>query len=1388
MSLFLNCIVDVGDDPRTTADGTADVQDSLGHAYRIFRRSSSNGNRTKVMKEHTIKKRSDNRNVCEHHLESSSGILSSNVMAKSLFCRWNISAPENFIVTIVLTILRFNDSSLVLADSAGDSCLQNGTRIVFTEFLPDFQLTQTALCEVNSAQTTALTFTTLSNRVSITVYTRRDSQIVWALMYQAIDESSFVELGQDDVYDVGSGGDFRAELSTMSYGMGADQCFELYGMTISPMNRSFGNSENCSMTFMPDLNEELMLSFLNIGLSNYPAVSNCSSDIAFLTIRTWTPDGNVNETFLCSIPSMGAQFISPVRIELHYHPSAITGRDFKAEISIAMPDFDMGGAELSSLLIKNTLMYSLTGERGNFSTLGYPNPFPNIRMIWEIIVGKGKAINLEFVDIDLGYTPPSICNETTPILFIISSPTYGREQIYCGSLPPRNIISTGGKMILIFDPKAGKVGSGIHAVYSSFDLEKDTFRGNLDIDDAWSPSPEFPIPPSMLATVVRVFADCEFLFMNATDNFTMVNNYSIDTTVNFTICWQILSSPSNFIKSIFTNISLYDSLDEDNGSTMKATYTTSLRTPFSDDGEHFRRDVDNGEAVTLSPQPTAPSKQSTDVIVIPDECAYIFTEDSGTFSTFLYPDDYPANYTSCWYISTDPSRFIMLRFQNFSLDSAQIDPCDKAYSFVTVSDFVSDEVLLCGTLENQVVKSSSNSLRIGIDGRLGQGQGFYALFETFEIPRFRSHVVTGDTGSCNGTEHLESLAISGTVRLPALMSKCTVDGTWLEWFTESEQESGWIASSMFPGRYPAGSHCLWNVRGEENVIFNLDFFDFDLGEAPGTYPPCSDADTFIRILDCVSGDEQILCGVRTENEHLVIQSNSVEIDFYSRNGQGRGFQAFYSLQKSTVESQQFKALPEGLTSVPSFTGRPVMTTPKSPPSQSIMSTLPPKIDVVSMEPDVCSGMGSDACGGSLQSEFGYFSSAFYPQKLQTKTNCIWTIESSLPDHQIALKILDIDLGAPLINGECDAVYGYIRVEISGYSAFICNNRGQSLFVSEAGLITIEYSPEYSVGRGFCAAFMSIDSMFNGSVDDLQFPCLCENLYTNISWITPTPEPTEPARCEFIIGEGSGTLPLDSFPIPYPPNFECVWTLLANPDEHVNLRFLSMDLDGVRISRRRTCLLSDTHVQITLFKETKVLNKRFCSGDDWSVTIPSSRDVTIKFTSGDIPDHDNTGFRMAYNFTRTLTSSSEVFRQDLAENTSVSESSSDENLGFRVFDGDSYSLLGPSDADSSDVDVVVETGRRTTEGDRTRLTWPVEVETEIPDPGLFSDLATELPYVYGTQLPEEPKTIVGDTAIEADIMTPISQTGRPRRTYSLDELPTGTSTLPTSGVTPGRGMS
>nr|XP_054759114.1 uncharacterized protein LOC129265147 isoform X1 [Lytechinus pictus] len=1357
---------DVGDDPKGADDNPEVIPDPLVHT--ISRRQTSKGDQKNTTKQDTVENTGEDQNACEHQLESSSGILFSYAIDKSLSCRWNISASEDSIVNIAILVLEYNDTSLAIAESAGNLCLENGTFIIFEEFLPDFQPQITVFCEVKSANTRALTLITVSNRVSISVYTQQDPDIVWALWYQIVDESLFYQEAYDSS-DVGSGEMFtelkavNSSLLEKISDLNADQCFEIDEMMLSPKKESFGISENCSLTFLPDGNEELMLSLISIGLSN-ATVANCTSDNAFITIRSWKPDGYANETLFCSIPLFGARFQSPVRIELLYHPSAVTRQDFKAQISIVEPDLDI--TQLLDALLQNTLLYSLSGDNGSLSSLGYPMPFPSMRMIWEITVGKGKEINLEFVDIDFGYEPPSICNETTPILFIISSPIYDKEDIYCGSLPPWNITSYGGKMSLIFDPKAGNIGRGLQAVFSSFDLDNDTYQANLGLDDAWSLLQELPIPPSMLYAPARIFEDCELLFMNYSRNFSN-NVASNENLFNFSICQRILSTPFDFIEDLLKNTTLFDYLDKNGGSMKPINFTSGNQ--FEDDFDKYRGNFGFNEDISSSPRVTTPSTQPTDVSLISNVCDKI-TKDSGKFSTLFYPNDYPVNYTACWYIMTNPSRYIVLQLRNFSLDSARIDPCDTSYSHVVINDFVLDAVFLCGEFDYRKIESSRNSIQIEIKGKLGQGQGFYAVFETFEIPQFRSHVATGEIVSCNATEHLESLAVSGTARLPALMSKCSVDGTWLEWFTESDKESGWIASPMFPWHYPAGSHCVWIIRGEGNVMVKLDFFDFDLGEVPGTYPPCSEADTFILIRDCVSGEEKTLCGVRTENEEVMIHSNSVEIEFYSQGGQGKGFHAFYKLRQSTIEGQQLRILPENLTSVPSFHGREDTTTKESQPSKFPVSTLPPKSLV---SDPVCDVISSDECGATIRSEFGYFSYAFYPQELLSQTDCIWAVESSLPDHQIALKILDNGMGAPVIDGKCDTRYGYIRVDISGNYAYICNNRGQNLFLSDAGFIRIELSSEYSVGRGFCASFMSLNSTFNGSIDDLQFPCSCENIFTNYSWIGPSVEPPGQERCEFAIGEGSGTFPSGSFPIPYPPNFECVWTLLADQDENVNLQFMSLDLDGFRMSGRRRCLLTDTHVQITLFTGTKVLNERFCSDDDWSVAIPPSRDVTIKFKSGDTPAHNHTGFVMAYNFTRAQS-------KDMADNKSVSESSED-IFGFRaVIDYDGFS---PLSSDDYSEEVVVETGRRTTEGDRTRLTWPIEVETEIPDLGLFTDFATELPDVYGTELPEGHETTTGYTDEGADILT---TTERLRGTYSLEEVTTRSSTSQTLGVIPGRG--
>lgn len=634
--------------------------------------------------------------------------------------------------------------------------------------------------------------------------------------------------------------------------------------------------------------------------------------------------------------------------------------------------------------------------------------------------------------------------------------------------------------------------------------------------------------------------------------------------------------------------------------------------------------------------------------------------------------------------------------------------------------------------------------------------------------------------ACNTTKELKK---TFKETLPTLASRCMVNSNWSEWYPESNEKSGWFASPFFPGRYPQGSRCEWVIREDEKSVVSLDFLDFDLGADDGISPYCSDAYDLLLIRDCVSGMEQTLCGNTNNIVELQTLSNYVEIEFHGSHGNGKGFQTYYVLKSSDVEGQMYRTRPRSVTTTRPYRVMPDVTDRST---RHLTTEVLSNTDVISdpATSTFCEDVGSDVCGGLLRLEFGFFSSQFYPEDFPIESNCRWSIRASDP-HAVAVKFLDVDLGGPSSTATCDTRYSFIRLNISGDTIFICNTVGLSVFVSPDGQIDIEFSSQYGSGRGFCAAYRTVPTNQNHA--DLEFPCLCPNLYTNVTWATSEdPVVSLDARtCQFMISEGSGTFPSETFPTPYPPNSECVWTLLAEPGDYVRLKFLELDLDPLRMRRRR-CLLSDTHVQITLFEGDEVVHKRFCSDDDPYEPIPPARTVIVKFKSGDIPNHTHKGFRISYNFDN---GSFEGFRVNPVVNNTASNSSND-NFGFRVFiDYDDYS------SSYSDDEIVVDQGRKTTEDEeRPRVTVPVGrgfENSSLDLESLVSDqvtVVTEIVYMTGEI---ETESLLGDTS--ADLRSSTSRLSEGSTTTPLSSREPDTTPPPisegnieTNTLIPGKG--
>ncbi|XP_072163475.1 uncharacterized protein [Diadema setosum] len=1251
---------------------------------------------------HSVSKRSYHSNAkflidrdadsCNYTRKESSGNFTYELFDGMTKCSQNRTIPAGFLIQIrskdrlgFITQLRFGE----FENAGNGSCLHDEVRLARPDFL-DQPPTDKVLCNMT------YTFPNDSNQALIEVVYKPNEDTNTSAWYSVEDEHNIMfyteETPSGNTYGTYIEEDAHvfAELVTtdddeLSEESG-DECIEVEGTMIRSRNIP-DNEATCSWSYSPEDDLDVTLTFLVIDLM-VPIGTECKDAHAFISIRTWDAAGYDAESVVCTDQSVGRQFVSSARIILTYHPSSLVRRGFiaelrtqtdtdndlsttdayypstlarrgfiaelKAETTETNTDNDISttGAYHSSSLVRrgyiaelktetaettarndvpttdayfsdedediepwqqvndsfprqSTLVHHLKAQAGTFSSVGYPENYPRVRMKWSINVGIGKKIRLVFLDIDIGFTPPAACTPATPKIILIYSPPTADSQHYCGTFPPRNVTSTGHIFAVTFSPRAGPlIGRGISVEYTSFKDEITSFRSN----------------------------------------------------------------------------------------------------------------VDNLDSLRISPtqlEPASPPTLTTRHIQVESKCRNLVANVTGTISSPGYPRGFASNQTSCWEIRSDASDVIRLRFMKSNLNSTQTNPCNLQLAYVSLTENNQSTQINCGSVNTTFI-SSTNHLRVDFKSVRSQGPGFLIEFDSMprEANQTRSPV-------CNASRDIESRIERGEAFAPALMSRCMwLDGSWPEWYTQSHKESEWFASPSFPDYYPPASHCVWIIRGVEGSSVAIRFKNFDLGE--GDFEDCSLVKTFLRIRDCGTGIHQTLCSGRTVPEDQVIPFHVVYIEFIGEQAKGQGFQAYYEFKY--IGSEEYTGrIPPKLMPRPEYrrhqlTPRPE---PHSPSSTSIYRDYTvPSIGNVDITTDsMCKSAGSDVCGDHFQSEYGYFSSRNYPKEFPMENHCRWEISSNDTTKMIAVKFLDIDLGVPPSTGPCDTRYSFLEISISGDTRILCDTQGPNIFTAMSGVVSVEFSSLYSSGRGFCAAFTTVQSTFNGSLADLQFPCVCEDVYTNVTWGADNENPetaTEPETCQFLLTDTSGTFPRDDFPSPYPPNYECIWTLLVESGMYIHLEFIRLDVDAP-LGKEKQCLLSDTHVQVTLFDGDNVHQRRICSEDDASVPLPSATTAIIKFKSKDLSSHNHTGFQMSYSVDPTRRSF-----PGLRGNYSASNSSEDD-FGFRVFDDYDFPLL--SSVQSEDYESMYDTDRKENPNERPRLTLVIDDFTTIAD--YVTDIITDI---------------------------------------------------------------
>ncbi|TMS22780.1 Ovochymase-2 [Larimichthys crocea] len=222
--------------------------------------------------------------------------------------------------------------------------------------------------------------------------------------------------------------------------------------------------------------------------------------------------------------------------------------------------------------------------------------------------------------------------------------------------------------------------------------------------------------------------------------------------------------------------------------------------------------------------------------------------ETGTFTSWNYPNSYDNGKSCTWHISVDPGKVIHLWFEEFALEDTQLCTGD----FVTLRDALGTIGKYCGYTKPKPVVSLTNHLTVYFDtNERKTDQGFKAHYKAV-APELAPEIA-GAGGFLQGDQ--------GDVMTPSF----------------SEQN------------YPNGALYQWRITVPEGERVRLQFISFDL--VPDA---CGD---FVQVYDGSNAGSSLLgkfCG-GTMPKPLESSGNTMVIRFKSDNTlTSKGFKATYT--------------------------------------------------------------------------------------------------------------------------------------------------------------------------------------------------------------------------------------------------------------------------------------------------------------------------------------------------------------------------------------------------------------------------------------------------------------------------------------------------------------
>ncbi|XP_005856789.1 PREDICTED: cubilin, partial [Myotis brandtii] len=794
----------------------------------------------------------------------------------------------------------------------------------------------------------------------------------------------------------------------------------------------------------------------------------------------------------------------------------------------------------------------LTGE-GVIRSPFYPNVYPGERICrWAIHQPQSQVVLLNFTGFEIG----SSAHCDTDYIEIGSSSILGstENKKYCGTDIPSLITSVYNFLHVIFVKSSSTENHGFMAKFSTKDL---ACGKTLTEPTGIIQSPGHPnIYPHGINCTWYISVQPGFLINLIFRRFHLEFHYNCTSDY-----LEVYDTGSGTSLGRYCGKSVPPSLISSNSS---LTLVFVADSDLAYEGFLIEYESTNASAV----------------------CLKDYTEESGTFTSPNFPNNYPNNWQCIYRITVGTSQQIALHFTNFSLEENYGAECLGDFVEIKDGGYETSPLLgkYCGSTTPPRIISHSNKLWL----------------------QFKSDIVVSSSGF-----------------------SAYWDGSLTGCGGNLTTPTGTFTSPNYPMPYYHNSECYWWLKASQGSPFELEFEEFHLEH----HPNCTL--DYLAVYDGPSTSSHLitqLCGnekpppIRSSGDSMFLKLRTDE------HQQGGGFLAKYhqtcenvmivnrtygilesihypnpysdnqrcnwTIQATTGNtvnytflefelenhlncSHDYLELYDGSRRIGRYCGADMP--PSGSTTGSVLQVLFHTDGVGNKEKGFQMQWFVHGCGAELSGAMGSFSSPGYPNTYPPSKECIWYIHTA-PGSSIQLTIHDFDV-------EYHESCGFDVLEIYGGPDFhspriaqLCTRRSPEnpMQVSSTGHeLAIRFKTDSVIsGRGF-----------------------------NVSW------QAVPGGCGGIFQAPSGEIHSPNYPSPYRSNTDCSWVIRAERNHRVLLNFTDFDLEP-----QDSCIIAYDGLSSATTRLA-----RACGRQQLTNPITSSgNSLFVRFQSG--PSRQSRGFQ------------------------------------------------------------------------------------------------------------------------------------------------------------------